>query len=284
MVFIILSVIQSVLILVTFKLFDRYRIDNLQAIVVNYLVAGIFGFTITRTEWTPGNIIDFDWFYISILLGSMFICTFFLFALSSQKVGVAVTSVYSKMSLVIPVMVSMIFLGESLNWLRITGIILALAAFYLTFRQKGPVEWKSKYTLLPILVFAGNGLVDTTMKFADHYFINNDLVLFLSLVFTTSFILGATILIISIVRGKSGIQLKHMIGGTFLGMINFGSTYYMLKAISVYESSVVFPVSNAAIVGLSGLAGYLGFREKLSLINWSGIILAIIAILIIAKA
>jgi len=284
MIFIILSVIQSVLILITFKLFRRFRIDNLQAIVVNYIVAGAFGYAIAPTEWTPGSLTGFDWFPIALLLGAMFICTFFIFALSSQKVGVAVTSVTSKMSLVIPVIVSMIFFGESLSWLRVIGILLALVAFYLAFRPKGPIFWKAKYSFLPLLVFTGNGIVDTTMKFADHYFIKDDLVLFLSVVFTTSFIFGSTFLIIRMVREKTRIQWQHIIGGIFLGMINFGSTYYLLKAISVFESSVVFPVTNAAIVGLSGLVGYIGFREKLSWINWTGIILAIIAILIIAKA
>jgi drug/metabolite transporter (DMT)-like permease len=284
MVFILLSVIQSVLILITFKLFDRFRIDNLQAIVVNYFVAAIFGFSIARTDWAPGSIAAFDWFYTALILGVMFISTFFLFALSSQKVGVAVTSVTSKMSLVIPILVSVIFWGESLNLIRITGILLALTAFYLTFRKKGPVAWKAKYTFLPFLVFAGNGMVDTTMKFADHYYIKDDLVLFLAVVFTTGFLIGSGIMITQLARGSSTIQMKNIAGGVFLGMINFGSTFYMLKAISVFESSVVFPVTNAAIVGLSGLAGYIGFREKLSWINWMGIILAILAILIIAKA
>ena len=283
MVFIILSVIQSVLILITFKLFDRFRIDNLQAIVVNYLVAGIFGFMITPTEWTPAGLPGFSWFTTSLVLGVMFICTFFFFALSSQKVGVAATSVTSKMSLVIPIIISVIFWGESLSWFRVTGIILALAAFYLTFLQKGPIAWKAKYTYLPILVFAGNGMVDTTMKFADHYYIHDDLVLFLSVVFTTGFIIGSIVLTVRLVMRKTLLHWKNILGGAFLGMINFGSTYYMLKAISVFESSVVFPVTNASIVGLSGLVGYLGFREKLSWINWTGIILAVLAILIIAK-
>ena len=284
MVFIILSVVQSVLILITFKLFDRYRIDNLQAIVVNYLVAGTFGLLITTTDWKPATIAEFSWFSTALVLGVMFICTFFFFALSSQKVGVAVTSVTSKMSLVIPVIISVIFWGESLNGLRIIGILLALAAFYLTFRQKNPIAWKSKYTYLPLLVFTGNGIVDTTMKFADHYFIKDDLVLFLSVVFFTAFTIGLAILSMRLAKGNIKIYWKHITGGVFLGMINFGSTYYMLKAISTFESSVVFPVTNAAIVGLSGLVGYLGFREKLSWINWMGIVLAIIAILIIANA
>jgi len=284
MIFITLSVIQSVLILVTFKLFDRFRIDNLQAIVINYIVAVIFGLTITQTAWTPGGLIRFDWFPVALLLGAMFICTFFIFALSSQKVGVAVTSVTSKMSLVIPVIASMFLFGESLNWLRVAGIVLALAAFYLTLSQKGPIEWKAKYTWIPLLVFAGNGIVDTTMKYADHYFIKDDLVLFLSIVFFTSFLIGLTILIFRMSGKKAKMQWKHIAAGIFLGLINFGSTYYMLKAISVFESSVVFPVTNAAVVGLSGLTGYIVFKEKLSRMNWAGIGLALLAILIIAKA
>lgn len=284
MVFIALSVIQSVFILITFKLFERYRIDIFQAIVVNYLVATAFGLGITQTEWTPSGIIHFDWFTTALVLGVMFICTFFVIALSSQKVGVAVTSVTSKMSLVIPVVASMIFWGESLTWSRIIGITLALAAFYLTFRQKEPIAWKAKYTYLPLLVFTGNGLVDTTMKYADHHFIKDDLVLFLSIVFLTSFIIGSVILAVRISLGKIQLRLINMAGGTFLGLINFGSTYYMLKAISVFESSVVFPVTNAAIVGLSGLVGYIAFKEKLSWVNGLGIILAVLAILIIAKS
>jgi len=284
MIFIVLSVIQSVLIFITFKLFDRYRINNLQAIVVNYIVAATFGFLITSTKWSLPTIVTFSWFSTSLVLGMMFICTFFFFALSSQKVGVAVTSVTSKMSLVIPIIISVIFWGESLNGLRIIGIIIALIAFYLTFRKKESVSWKAKYTYLPLLVFAGNGMVDTTMKFADLYYIGGDLILFLAIVFTTAFFIGLSILMIQLIRRKTRIELKNIGGGVFLGLINFGSTYYMLKAIAVFESSIVFTITNAAIVGLSGLAGYFVFREKLSWINRVGIILAIIAIIIIAKA
>jgi len=284
MIFILLSVIQSVLILITFKLFDRFRIDNLEAIVVNYFVAGILGFSISQTDWTPTGLILYDWFPTALLLGLMFICTFFMFALSSQKVGVAVTSVTSKMSLVIPVIASIFLFDERLNRIRIAGILLALMAFYLTFKTNEKITWKAKYAWIPLLVFTGNGIIDTTMKYADHHFITNDLILFLAIVFSTSLLIGLSVLMIRMIKRKVTMQWKHIGGGAFLGLINFGSTYYMLKAISVFESSVVFPVTNAAIVGLSGLVGFFGFREKLSWMNWAGIFLAVCAIIIIAIA
>jgi drug/metabolite transporter (DMT)-like permease len=284
MLFIVLSVVQSVLIFVTFRLFERYKVGNLQAIVVNYIIASMFGFLINPVPVHITDLTSFSWFNSALLLGVLFIGTFFMFALSSQKAGVAVTSVTSKMSLVIPIIISVLFWGESLNFLRVAGIIMALLAFYLTFRKKGPIQWKAKYTYLPFLVFAGNGLVDTTMKYADHYHIEKDQILFLALVFSTAFIIGAVFMGFQSVRGKIRIRWRDIAGGVFLGLINFGSTYYMLKAISVFESSVVFPVTNAAIVGLSGIVGYFGFRERLSWINWMGILLAVTAILIIANA
>jgi len=96
MLFIVLSVVQSVLIFVTFRLFDRYKVGNLQAIVVNYIIASIFGFLINPVPVHITDLTSFSWFTTALLLGVLFIGTFFMFALSSQKAGVAVTSVPAK--------------------------------------------------------------------------------------------------------------------------------------------------------------------------------------------
>ena len=77
---------------------------------------------------------------------------------------------------------------------------------------------------------------------------------------------------------------RNIIAGIILGLINFGSTFYILKAMGIFKSSVVFPITNAGIVSLSALIGYFFFREKLKLVNWIGIGLAIIAIIMIANA
>ncbi|MEA3476964.1 MAG: EamA/RhaT family transporter, partial [Bacteroidota bacterium] len=72
--------------------------------------------------------------------------------------------------------------------------------------------------------------------------------------------------------------------GIILGLINFGSTYYIIKSMASFESSVVFPIVNVGIVSLSTLTGFFIFREKLSWINWLGIFLSLTAIMLIAYA
>jgi drug/metabolite transporter (DMT)-like permease len=283
MIFIILSVLQSTLIFVTFRLFNNFRIDNWQAITVNYVVATLFGFLIYREPVSLTGIYQSPWLISAVLLGIFFISTFFVFALSSQKVGVALTSVASKMSVVIPVTFGVILYNESMSLLKIAGIAAALLAFYLTFKKKEKKKIRLLYLLYPVLMFFGNGINDTIMKYAEHYYITNDLILFLSIIFFVSLFFGLIIFTFRLCARKSKVELRSIIAGIILGLLNFGSTYYILRAMGVFESSVVFPLTNSSIVMLSAVTGFIAFREKLTPINWAGVILSIGAILIISN-
>lgn len=286
MIFLILTILQSTAIFVVMKLFNRFRIDNWQAITVNYIVATVFGFVIYKGEISPEIILQEEWFVYALILGLTFISTFFVFALSSQKVGVALTSVASKMSVIIPVIAGLILLGEKMNVWSSLGVGLALIAFYLTLGQGANSSFPKKYLFLPLLLFLGNGINDTLMKYAEFHFVSdsNNLILFLSVIFSSSLLLGIIISIVKYFRLKYRIQLKNILAGIILGLLNFGSTFYILKCMGLYDSSVVFPVTNAGIVSLSALMGFYFFREKLSKKNWAGIALAILAIVLIANA
>jgi uncharacterized membrane protein len=48
------------------------------------------------------------------------------------------------------------------------------------------------------------------------------------------------------------------------------------------SSSVIFPVNNMGIVLLSALLAWIVFKEKLSPVNWTGIVLSVVAIIMIA--
>ena len=284
MLFIALSVVQSTLIFITFKLFDRYKVDNWEAIFVNYLVASLLSFIIGDVASHLGTTFRADWIPYALVLGVMFITTFFFFALSSQKAGVAVTSVTSKMSVVIPVTFGTILYGEAFGPVKAAGVLVALAAFYLVFKKEKKPLLEKRWLFLPAMVFFGNGFVDTAMKYMQHHHIGDNLVPFLMFTFATGMTISLAVLLFRYMKKRVFLSWRSLAGGTVLGLANFGSTLFIIKALGVQESSVVFPVANSAIVGLSALAGYFGFRERLSLLNWTGVVLAIAAIIIIANS
>ena len=281
---IVLVVLISSSIFVTFKLFDRFKIDNFQAITMNYLVASIFGIFIVGSQFNYEAIIEKPWLAHSIFIGFIFILTFILFALSAQKAGVAITAVFSKMSVVIPVIAGIILYSETLNFLKILGIISTLAAFVLIFYKKEKKKIQLSIIILPILIFFANGFIDSLLKFIESNHITNDYALFLTVGFLIAFVVGFTISIFKYAKTKKQISIQTIIGGSILGLLNYSATYFLFIAMNQFQSNVLFPITNVGIVMLSALFGLILFREKLSVINWMGILLSIMAIFLITFA
>lgn len=282
MLYLVASILFSASILILFRYFKRFGIDNLQAIIANYFIASIIGFVAYENPYTVSDIYTASWFPMAVFLGFIFIGVFFLFALSSQKAGVAVTAVASRMSVVIPVAGGFLLFGEQAGTMKLIGIALALPAFYLTFKKKQSVKVSLALAILPILIFIGTGTNDLLMKYTDHHYLTDDLYLLLATIFLFSMTIGSLVLFFKVYKKQTVLSWKHFLAGLLLGLVNFGSTYYMFRSMTVFESSVMFPVLNTGVVSIAALADYFLFGEKLSRTNWIGIFLALIAIVFIS--
>ncbi|MBL7918215.1 MAG: EamA/RhaT family transporter, partial [Bacteroidia bacterium] len=77
---------------------------------------------------------------------------------------------------------------------------------------------------------------------------------------------------------------KHVLAGFALGIPNYFSIYFIFKALEsgVMQSALLFPVLNISNVLLSALVGFTLFKEKLSLINYLGLLLSVVSILLIS--
>jgi drug/metabolite transporter (DMT)-like permease len=282
MVYLLATTLLGFAIFVVFRLFRKFGIDNLHAITANYAVATVISYLAYDHRVTAGMILDASWFPFVLLIGALFIGVFFLFAHSAQKAGVAVTAVSSKMSVAIPAAAGFIFFSEDFSMIKIVGIVAALLAFYLTFKNKDKLvtDWKTLY--LPFFLFLGTGLNDLLMKTADYHYIEDDLLLLLSVIFFVALIIGGLLLSFKLLGNINKLDPKSLVAGMLLGLVNFGSTYFLFKSMEYFDSSLMFPVRNTGIVVLSALAGYFVFNEKLNRTNWTGILLAVVAILLVA--
>ncbi len=279
MIYLFIAIITSTLIIITFRIFKHFKIVIVQAITINYFVASCFGFLIDG-GFNAQNIINSNWFPFAIMVGLTLIIAFNFFALSAQKAGVAVTAISSRMSVVIPVILGFILFGDSSNLIKISGIILALIAFYLTFKKKEKISLKKKYFFLPLLLFLAVGANDSLIKFTEHFYIEGDFVKFLATAFFFALVFGLFVLGFKIKKQKFAI--KNIIAGIILGLLNWWSTLYFIKGLDAFEVSVFIPIYNVSVVALSAIVGSIVFKEKLRFINWIGILLAISAIAMIS--
>lgn len=287
MIYLFFSILISTGLFVIFKYFGIYKVDILKAIFVNYIVAFLLGFAFTEREFLFSEIPTQPWFFGAIFLGALFVAIFFVMAMTAQKNGVSVASVAGKMSVVIPVFFGVFLYNESVTFLKVIGIIIALIAVYLASVKEDKVAAKNAGLLFPILLFLGSGTIDTTLKYVEVMFVpKSDVSIFSGSLFGIAAIFSLSILLIQAVKKRDPFGFKNVIAGIALGIPNYFSIIFLIKALQTegFESSTLFTINNVSIVILSTLVGILIFKEQFSIKNKIGVALAILGIVIVALA
>ncbi len=289
MIYLLLSILASTIIFVVFYLYKKLGVNTFQAIIFNYIIActvGFFGFIETGRDLV--RIPSESWFPGILILGALFITVFNLAAITTQRSGMAVVSVATKMSVAIPVFAGVFLYNESTGFLKLIGIILALVAVYLSsIKSKKGITIKRENLIFPLLVFVGSGIIDTTINYLENFYVSEkDVGLFSSSIFAVAGIIGICILIGQAVMGKLKITWRNLAGGIALGIPNYFSIYFLVMALRSpgFENSVIFTLNHIGIVLASTLIGILFFKEELIQKNWIGLVLAIISILLVANS
>lgn len=287
MIYLLLSILFTTSLFVIFKYYGIYKIDTIKAIVVNYYVAFSLGFVFAERSFSVIEIPQQPWFLGSLVLGALFVLIFFVMALTSQRNGVSVASVSGKMSVVVPILFGVFLYNESVTFLKITGIVIALIAVYLASVKEEKNKVSEAGVLFPILLFLGSGTIDTVLKYVQVNFVpKGDVSIFSGSLFGIAAVFGTLILLVKTIKKPEKFGLKNIFAGIILGVPNYFSIVFLIKALQTegFESSVLFTINNVAIVVVSTLVGLLVFREKFSVKNKIGVALAIVGILMVTFA
>ncbi|HKP31523.1 MAG TPA: hypothetical protein VJT83_02305 [Chitinophagaceae bacterium] len=287
MIYLIGSIILTSWLTLSFKVIERLGLNTFQCIVFNYIFCVITGcFVNGEIPDYVGNVQQ-PWFKWACLMGTVFISLFNIIGFTAQKIGVAVSSVANKLSLVIPFVFSIYLYNESATVLKVIGIISALSAVILTcWKQKDAGEKvRSNWLfIMPVILFIGSGLLDTMIKYVEHNFLNpsnNDA--YLITAFSMAAFLGIIGVITQLIRGKK-FEWRAIVAGAAIGIPNYFSIWCLLQVLKLYStnSSAIIPINNMGIVLFSAVMAWVMFRERLSAINWIGIALAMGSIALIA--
>jgi len=252
-------------------------------------LASILGFLINSGDLSVTELKRAEWLPISIVIGILFIILFFLIAFSSRKAGISITTVASKMSVIFPIIFSLLIdPADRLSLVKAAAILCAIAGVALTVYKPRKRSMDLGVIFIPLILFMGMGLVDSLVKFAQHKFVNDsDTALFSAIIFLNAFISGFLVLIFFPTYHRSFLQIKVWGWGFVLGGINFGSVFFLVRALNFVspagtgiDSSVIFGMNNLGIVCLSVLLGLWVFGEQMKPLNWLGISLSALALML----
>ncbi|NBW72189.1 MAG: DMT family transporter [Flavobacteriia bacterium] len=276
-----LAIFLSSLIFVIFKVFPRFKIDTFQAIVFNYISAFLCGYILYGSDLKEEAWKNTNWIFYAVLAALLFISLFVLMGKSAQKNGMAITSVAVKMSMAVSVLGMVFIYNEQLPFLKIIAILLAFSGVILVSFSKKSSDSKQQTWWMLLILFFGSGILDLLLNYVQKTQVDViSTALFSAFGFGLAGLIGLGILITQIIRRKTRIEFRNVIGGVILGVPNFFSIFLLMRAYNsvTWSDSSVLAVINVAVVCISTLFGTLIFSEKISWAKGLGLCCSLLAI------
>lgn len=276
------TIVASSLLFLIFRLFPRFQIDTTQAIVFNYFTAFTTGIAFSGLSPDVNSLIQSGLIPWLLLCGFLFISLFITMGFSSQKNGMGVTSVAVKMSLALSGISFMFIHHEPVNILKIVGLLLAITGIILITHQKGHSSEKKNSGMILYLFVGSAGLDIVLNAIKVNFSAGYPDALFTAFGFLFAGFMGVIWLIIRKIRWGEKIAFRNLLAGIALGIPNYFSIYFLVKAYEspYWNNSTVLAIMNISIVSLAAVLGIIIFKESVTLKKLGGLGLAILAILL----
>ncbi|SMO69281.1 hypothetical protein [Fodinibius sediminis] len=255
---------------------------TLNTLTVNYASASVFAFLVGFSEsngpinWLPDQYVLF----FCGIIGLFFISNFIAYSKSVHANGIGVTIAAMRLSLLIPVLLSIMVYDETMSGTKISGVVLVFGALFLLVPHTKTIRIGNFYAswLLPT-VFILTGLADSSLKIY-----NEELstvfseTIFMAWVFLCAFIIG---LVVVLMRKGTLVSRDEVKMGMLIGLPNLYSAVFLMYALDGMAGAIAFPVVNVINVLGGTFLGLFLWNDRVSVKQWSGICVALVAIWIL---
>lgn len=281
---ILLSALCSVLVSVLLKLVPRGRLDVVQMVTWNYLVAAILCALLLRPDLGSLRNAGSHW-WVLLGLGLVLPSLFLVLAAAVRQAGIVRTDVAQRLSLLLSLVAAFTVFGEHAGGIKLAGLGLGLVAVAGIVVRPATGDARTPTAWLPLLtVWVGFACVDVLLKLVAQS--GTPSMASLQVAFVLAFVLMFGWQLARHLRGTRRFGLASLGAGLLLGLLNFGNIVFYVRAHQALPDSpaVVFAAMNIGVVVLGTLVGVAVFGEKTSRWNRAAIVLAVVAIAMIAYA
>lgn len=280
-IYILASAFFSLLIAHFLKESETKGIAVIPVLTVNYATATLVAI-LSNVSSGKSVIPEFplELWLLAFVVGVFFISNFFVYSKSVHNNGVGVSVTAMRMSLLIPVIMSVIVYNEALTFMRVTGILLVLISLGMLVVARYDIRvGKLNSHWLLVLLFVLTGSTDAALKvFEQHGLQFGSEAHFMSAVFFFSMMIGILVLI---KMGRKSLSRSEIKMGILIGVPNLLTSIFLIKALQFADGTVVYSAVNVLTVVGGALIGVLYWKDKLSKLQVAGMLIAIIAILIL---
>lgn len=174
--------------------------------------------------------------------------------------GVSLAGSFSKMGVLIPMLLAIFLWNELPSGVQLAGIFLALISILLTnIDLSDPSGIAGGLRPVLLILFLTVGMSEFSNKVYQRYGILEMKSLFLFFVFATALLVSGW----KTFSRRKSIRLSHFLTGIAVGIPNYFASFFLILSLSRLKTAIVFPVYSAGTIVLLSLAGWLFFNERL---------------------
>ena len=273
-----LAIASSALISILMRLSERHVHSNMVMFTANYAVCLIISLLYTRGTRLFAFTDGMTWAAaLGLVSGFLYLFSFILFQENIRLNGVILSSAAMKLGgVLIPVIGAVALFHDELGWVRLVGVVIAVAAVILVNMEKEDVDRDGKTHWLLFLLL-GSGLTDMMANVYDktgqaalknHY-----------LVFT--FLVAMLMSLVTALIKREKAAPRDILYGLLIGVPNYYSSRFLLLALGRVPAVVAYPVFSIGTIIAITLAGTLVFRERLTSRKGWALLLILVALVLL---
>ncbi|WP_109432340.1 DMT family transporter [Aggregatibacter segnis] len=275
----IIAVLCSVAVSVLLKVARKRNIAIQQAIAFNYIVALSLSWFLLKPDFKGLEFTDFiaqsENTPIFLALGILLPSVFIIMSKAVEFAGIVRSDAAQRLSLFLPILAAFLIFHETLSQSKVVGIVLAFVGLFCLLskpNQQSAVDFRGVLGLIG--VWFGYGIIDILFKQVAKSGGAFPTTLFIA------FSLAACIMFIYLLFKRTQWNVASFVGGIVLGVLNFFNILFYIKAHQSFGSNptLVFAGMNIGVICLGTITGALIFKEKISKVNWLGIVFSLCAI------
>ena len=274
MFYLLLAIAGSSMISILLRISSGKIKEGCSMLAFNYLTCTVLG--LIYAGFTP-DIIRNPGFPaalgLGVVNGILLLVSFILMQSSVRKNGVVLTSIFTKLGLLVPVVLSVVVFREMPTWVQIVGFCIAIAAIIVINLQKetGRFDW----SLIILLLLAGG--TDAMAKIYEALGPADLTDPYLLYSFGAAFVLCTGV----VIAKKERPGFREFLFGTLIGIPNFLSSKFLLSALATVPAVVAYPTFSVATLLVITLSGVLAFREKLKTHQWAALGAILVALVML---
>ena len=275
MLFLLLAIFSSSMISIVMRFSSGKITANLSMLATNYFICSFLGAAYAGFDLAAAEDPGFSrTVVIGLISGVLYLAAFVAFQTNTNKRGVVLSSVFMKLGLLVPIVVSVLFFKELPTAVQIIGFCIAIFAILLiNLRNDGRGKGFGFGLILMLLLSGG---ADVMAKIFDVFAPQAHSALYLFYNFATAF----TLCVLLVIQKKERPGFRELLYGALIGIPNFFSAKFLLASLTKLPAVVVYPSFSVGTMLIVTMIGVLVFRERLSKLQW-GAMGAIVAALIL---